>query len=66
MKRERATDIFEQIIAESFLNLGKETRIHAKEVERTPPKINKNRSTPQHIIVKLADFRDKAKILKPA
>jgi len=28
--------------------------------------MNKNRSTPQHIIMKLANFRDKEKILKIA
>ena len=66
-EREREPEgIFEQIIAEHFLNLGKETGICIQEVERTSPKINKNRSTPQHIIVKLANFRDKEKILNAA
>ena len=46
--------------------MGKETGIHGQEAERTSPKINKNRSTPQHVIVKLANFRDKEKNLKAA
>ena len=56
----------EQIIAENFPNLGKETDIKIQAAQRTPLKINKNRSTPQHIIVKLANLRDKEKILKAA
>ena len=37
---------FEQIIAENFPNLGRETGIQIQEIERSPPKINKNHSTP--------------------
>ena len=35
--------IFEQIIAENFPNLGRETGIQIQEIEGSPPKINKNR-----------------------
>jgi len=56
----------EQIIAENFPNLGKETGIKIQEAHRTPLKINKNRSTPRHLIVKLTSLRDKDKILKAA
>ena len=38
--------LFEQIIAENFPNLGKEADIQVQEAQRTPFKINKNRSTP--------------------
>ena len=55
--------VFEQIIAENFPNLGRETGIQIQEIERSPPKINKNRSAPQHLIVKLANSKDKEKIL---
>ena len=37
--------LFEQIIAENFPNLGKKTDIQVQEAQRTPFKINKNRST---------------------
>ena len=40
--------------------------IQVQETQITPLKINKNRSTPQCIIVKLAGFTDKGKILKAA
>ena len=58
--------VFEQIIAENFPNLGRETGIQIQEIERSPPKINKNHSTPRHLIVKLANSKDKEKILKVA
>ena len=38
--------IFEEIIAENFPNLRKETGIQIQETERTPTKINKKHSTP--------------------
>ena len=37
-----------------------------QEAQRTPFRINKNRSTPCHIIVKLAKYKDKERILKAA
>ena len=46
--------------------MGRETGIQILEIERSPPKINKNCSTPQHLIVKLANSKDKEKILKVA
>ena len=36
-------EIFEQIVAQNFPNLAKETSILAEEAERTPPKVNHNR-----------------------
>ena len=56
--------IFEQNMAEKIPNLGREIGIHIQEIQRSPPKINKNCSTPRHLIVKLADSKDKEKILK--
>ena len=42
VERERGLeDIFEQIVAENFPNLGNETNIRVLEAERTPPKIRK-------------------------
>ena len=63
-ERDRGPEyVFEQILAENFPNLGRETGIQIQEIERSPPKINKNRSTPRHLIVKLANSKDKEKIL---
>ena len=46
--------------------MGRETGIQIQEIERSPPKINKSCSTPRHLIVKLANSKDKKKILKAA
>ena len=46
-ERDRGPEsVFEQIIAENFPNLRRETGIHFQEIERSPPKMNKN---PQHL-----------------
>ena len=44
--------------------MGRETGIQIQEIERSPPKINKDHSTPRHLIVKPANSKDKEKILK--
>ena len=46
--------------------MGRETGIQIREIERFPPKINKKHSTPRQLIVKLANSKDKEKILKAA
>ena len=49
--------------------MGRETGIQIQEIERFHPhplKINKTCSTPRHLIVKLANFKDKERILKAA
>ena len=63
-KEKGLEEIFEQIVAENFPNLAKETSIHVQEAERTPPKINENKPTPHHIIVQFANIRSKDTLLK--
>ena len=59
--------IFEQIIAENFPNLGRETDIQIQEIEKSlPTKINKKHLTPQRLIVKLVNSKDKEKTHKAA
>ena len=41
-----------KIIAVKFPNLGKETDIQIQEAQRIPNKMNSNRSTPRHIVIK--------------
>ena len=66
-KREKGAEgVLEQIIAENFPDLGKEKGIEIQEAQRTPFRHNLNRSSAQHIIVKLAKYKDKEKILKAA
>ena len=57
-------NIFEEIMAENFLNLKKKTDIQIQEAQRAPNKLNPNRPTPRHIIVKMAKVKDMERILK--
>ena len=52
-------------MAENFQNL-KDTDIKIKEAERAPQKLNPNRPTLRHIIIKMAKFKDKDRIQKAA
>ena len=53
-------------MAEYFPNLNKETDIQIQEAQRVPNKMNPNRPTPRHIIIKMAKVKDKERILKAA
>uniref|UniRef100_A0ABI7Y930 L1 transposable element RRM domain-containing protein n=1 Tax=Felis catus TaxID=9685 RepID=A0ABI7Y930_FELCA len=65
-EREKGVErVLEQIIAEDFPDLGEETGIEIQEAQRTPFRCNLNRSA-QPIIVKLAKYKDKDRILKAA
>ena len=50
----------------NFPSLGKETDIEIQEAQRTLFKHNLNQSSALHIIVKLAKYKDKERILKAA
>ena len=64
-KREKGPEkIFEEIIAENFLNMGKEIVNQVQEAQRVLGRINPKRNTPRHIIIKLKTIKDKDKILK--
>ena len=66
-EREKGTEnIFQEIIAENFPNMGKEPFTQIQEAQRVPYKINPRRNTPRHIIIKLTKMKDKEKILKAA
>ena len=58
-------NIFEEIMAENFPNL-KHTVSKLQEAQRAPNKLNPNRTTPRHIIIKMANVKDKERILKAA
>ena len=50
VEKERGLEeIFEEILAENFPNLAKETSIHVQEAKRTPPKLNYEKPTPRHV-----------------
>ena len=50
---------------ENIPNL-KETDIKIQEGQRAPNKLNPNRPTPRHIIIKMSKVKDKERILKAA
>ena len=54
-----ADGLLEQIIGENFPNLEKEADIQIQKAQTTPFRFNKNRSSPQHIIVKAASYKEK-------
>ena len=68
-KRERgegSKNTFEDIIAENFLTLVKETDIQIQEAQRVSNRINPKRTTPRHRVIKMTKIKDKERILKAA
>ena len=64
-RREKGSEtIFEEIVAENFMNTGKEIVNQVQEVQRVPSRINPRRYTPNHIVIELTHIKDKDKILK--
>ena len=65
MERERGPEkMFEEIIAENFLNMGKEIVNQVQEAQRVPGKINSRRCLiPRHIVIKLTKIKEREKIL---
>ena len=64
-KEKEIENIFEDIMAENFPNL-KHMDIKIQEAQRAPNKLNRNRTTPRHIIIKMAKVKDKERTLKAA
>ena len=58
-------NIFEEIIAGNFPNL-KDTGFKIQEAQRAPNKLNPNRPTPRHIIIKMEKCSDKERSIKAA
>lgn len=53
-RKEKGTaSIFNAIIAKNFPNLEKEMDIQILKAQRTPNRLNPNKVTPRHIIIKL-------------
>ena len=64
-KREtKGQRIFEEIIAENFPNLRKETDIQVQEAQRAPSKMNPKRPTSKYVIIKMSRIKHKERILK--
>ena len=65
-KKKGTEKIFEEIIVENFLNMGKERVSQVQEVQRVPYRINPRRNMPRHILIKLSKIKYKEKILEAA
>ena len=58
--------IFEEIIVENFPNMEKEIVNQVQEMKRVPYRINPQRNTPRHTLIKLTKTKHKERILKAA
>ena len=59
-EREKGTEkIFQEIIAENFPDMGKESLTQIQEAQRVPYKINPRRNTLRHILIKLTKVKDR-------
>ena len=66
-ERKKGTEkIFQEIIAENFPNMGKESLTQIQEAQQVPCNINPRSNTSRHIVIKLTKIKDKEKILKAA
>ena len=59
-------NLCENVMMEYFPNLKREKVKQIQESQRVPIKRNPNRPTARHIIIKIAKFQDKERILKAA
>ena len=51
--------IFEEIIVENFPNMGKEIATQIQEAQQVPNSVNPRRNMSRHIVIKLANIKDK-------
>ena len=67
-RKQRAKSLFKEMIAKSFANIlerqKKEEDIQVQETQRISNKIKPNRSTPRHIIIKMAKIKGKERTLE--
>ena len=58
-KEQENQNLFEKKLKENLPNMGKEIDIQVQEEQRTPIKMDTNRSTPRHMIFKRPKLKDK-------
>ena len=59
-------NLFEKVMMENFPNLMREKVTQIQETQRVPTKRKPKRATSRHIIIKMAKFQVKERILKAA
>jgi hypothetical protein len=60
----RIYNIFNKILIENFPNLKKDLPIQVQEASRKPSRLDQNRTSPLHIIIKATSTENREKILK--
>ena len=65
-EEQRIENLFEKLMMEIFPNLMREKVAQIQESEGVPSKRNPKRPTARHIIIQMAKFQDKERILKSA
>ena len=58
-ERERTEKIFEEIIVNSFPNMGKEIATQVQGAQRVPGRIDPRTNMQRHIVIKLTKIKDK-------
>ena len=56
-KKKGTEKIFEEIIVENFLNMGKEIVNQVQEAQRVPYRVNPRINMPRHILIKLSKIK---------
>ena len=59
-------NLFEKIMQENFLNLGKEIDKQVQEAQGVPNKMNTKRTTPRRIRIEMSKVKDREKMFKAA
>ena len=59
---QRLKNLFEEIMTKNFLNLVKKKDTQVQEAQRFPNKMDPQRPTPRHIIIKMAKFKENKRI----
>ena len=57
-EEQEVENLLEKIIQENFLHLVKEIDTQVQEAQRVPNKLDPNRTTPRHIIIKMTKVKD--------
>ena len=65
-KEQGIENLFEKVVTENFYNLMREKVIQVLKTQKVPTKMNTKRPTQSPIIIKMAKFKDKERILKAA
>jgi hypothetical protein len=61
---QRIYNIDNKMITENFQNLEKTIPIEVQKASKTPNRLDQNRATPQHIIIKTTSTENRERILK--